>query len=222
MLKMPPTSPIRRTVVPAILSIGMLAIVILVALTPNTGAIPAQSACQYNNCSTPSQGLVIPTWGWILIALIVIAVLVGLLFMYSRRAGQRPPPEAVTVDSGSSGPSGPAAAEGPNASPELESAAIGAPIVAGAAVAGDAPYVETPQDVGATTPPPVAPAKGARAGAAAAAAVAGGAAAGADEPNIDALMDELDRISGEILKKGPKGGPPLGGSGGGSPPESSS
>ncbi|MCI4325454.1 MAG: hypothetical protein L3K00_06205 [Thermoplasmata archaeon] len=61
------------------------------------------------------------------------------------------------------------------------------------------PYLETPDDVGAAT----------------GAAVAGGAAAGAAaEPgDIDSLMGELDRISGEILKRGPgKKGPPSGGS----------
>jgi hypothetical protein len=60
------------------------------------------------------------------------------------------------------------------------------------------PYMETPDDV-------------------AAAAVVGGAAVGAAaaaEPgDIDSLMGELDRISGEILKRGPgKKGPPTGGS----------
>jgi hypothetical protein len=35
---------------------------------------------------------------------------------------------------------------------------------------------------------------------------AAGAAAGAPEPDIDSLMAELDKISGEILKKAPKPG----------------
>jgi hypothetical protein len=58
-----------------------------------------------------------------------------------------------------------------------------------------AEYVETPEDVGSAPPtlgtPPGAPA----------------AASGAKpeaEPDIDSLMAELDKISGEILKRTPK------------------
>jgi len=54
---------------------------------------------------------------------------------------------------------------------------------------GSAAYTETPEDV--SVPPPELPAT----------AGAGGAAEG----DIDSLMAELDRISGEILKQGPKG-----------------
>ncbi|MGI0151545.1 MAG: hypothetical protein ACREC5_06385, partial [Thermoplasmata archaeon] len=94
--------------------------------------------------------------------------------------------------------------------PELSPGATVVPaggIAAAAVPAVGATYLESPEDVGATAPPPVAPTppKGARAGAA----VAGAAG---EEPNIDALMDELDRISGEILKKDkvPKGAAPTG------------
>ncbi len=45
---------------------------------------------------------------------------------------------------------------------------------------------------------------------------AGAAAAEAEPADIDSLMGELDRISGEILKRGPgKKGPPSAGGGGG-------
>jgi hypothetical protein len=64
------------------------------------------------------------------------------------------------------------------------------------APAESAPYVETPDDIGTMG---------------GGVAVAGGAAAaGSEAPgDIDSLMGELDRISGEILKRGPgKKGPP--------------
>lgn len=215
---MAPNSSFRRTVIPALLAVGMLAIVVLAALTPNTGAVPAQSACQYNNCATPTQSSGLPTWAWILLALIVIAAIVAVLFLYNRRGGRRPPPEPVVTEAEAPAGGAPEASAVPE--PEAAGAAAGAVGAVGAVggasavAAAGAPYVETPEDVGATLPPPVAPAKSPRAGAAAAA----GAGAAAEEPNIDALMDELDRISSEILKKGGKGGPPSGGSGGGSPP----
>jgi hypothetical protein len=59
------------------------------------------------------------------------------------------------------------------------------------------PYLESPDDVGAAT-----------GAAAAGAGAAAGAAAAAEPGDIDSLMGELDRISGEILKRGPgKKGP---------------
>jgi hypothetical protein len=66
-------------------------------------------------------------------------------------------------------------------------------------------YMEGPDD------------RGYEEGAAPAAGAATGAAAAEAEPaDIDSLMGELDRISGEILKRGPgKKGPPTGGAGGG-------
>jgi hypothetical protein len=67
------------------------------------------------------------------------------------------------------------------------------------------PYVETPDDVGAGL-------AGAEVAGAAGAGAAVGAAA-AEPGDIDSLMGELDRISGEILKRGPgKKGPPGGAS----------
>jgi hypothetical protein len=52
-------------------------------------------------------------------------------------------------------------------------------------------------------PPPIPVSKVGTAGAAGASA---GVAAGATEPDIDSLMAELDKISGEILKRGAKKG----------------
>jgi hypothetical protein len=69
-----------------------------------------------------------------------------------------------------------------------------------------APYMEGPEDVAAGA------AVGAGAGAAAA------DASEAQPADIDSLMGELDKISGEILKRGPgKKGPPSGGAGDAAP-----
>jgi hypothetical protein len=62
-------------------------------------------------------------------------------------------------------------------------------------------YLETPEDVG-HAPPSVSPGVGPAIGGAA----VGGAAAAQAEPDIDSLMAELDKISGEILKKPSKKG----------------
>jgi len=72
--------------------------------------------------------------------------------------------------------------------------------------AGGAPaYLESPEDIG-HTPPSVAPGTMAVGGAAVGGAAVGGAAAAGAEPDIDSLMAELDKISGEILKKPSKKG----------------
>ncbi|MGC2790146.1 MAG: hypothetical protein WA547_08895, partial [Thermoplasmata archaeon] len=68
------------------------------------------------------------------------------------------------------------------------------------------PYLETADDVAgmpppAPTPAPAVPAAVVVAGGAAVGAGAGAVAADADEPDIDSLMAELDKISGEILKR---------------------
>jgi hypothetical protein len=120
----------------------------------------------------------LPTWELvsILVAIAAAAIAVALLVMNRRR---RPPP------------GGPVQAW------------QGAP-PAGAAPTGPAgptpPYVETPEDVG-QAPPAVSPGK-----AAAVAGVVAAPAAAEAEPDIDSLMAELDKISGEILKKPPKKG----------------
>ena len=83
--------------------------------------------------------------------------------------------------------------------PPQEWADAGAGGAGAAAAPGPvAPYTETPEDV--SVPPPVV-----------GGAAAGGAAGAAEgEADIDSLMAELDKISGEILKRGQtpkKGGP---------------
>lgn len=161
------TWPVRRFV-PITLGVGMFVVVVLAALTPNTGAVPAQTSCQYGNC--PNEGPGLATWA-IVAAVVVLVALVALALLLRRR--RRGGSSGGYPESLGGGPSmGATAPEGP----------------------AGAPYIEGPDDVG-QQPPVVAPAG---AGAAAGAAEGGG--------DIDSLMQELDRISGEILQRG--GTPP--------------
>jgi hypothetical protein len=164
----------------------MLAVIIAAGLSPNTGAVPAQSNCQYNQCV---GGTSIPWWvlGAIVVA-VVAALLIALLLMRRRR---RPPAAPVRpyVAPGA-GPAG------------------GAPAAAPAPTGPAPPYLETAEDVGAA--PPAVPAGGPPAGAVGGAAAGAAAGKAAEEPDIDSLMAELDKISSEILKR-PK--PPSGSTG---------
>ncbi len=186
---------VTHRIVPVALGVGMLALVVAAGLSPNAGAVPAQSYCQYNQCVA---GTGIPWWALAAIAIVVVAALLGaLLFM---RRGRRPPsqpvqpyagpPSGATGAAAAAAPSGPT---GPAATPE---------------------YVESPSDVSA--PPPVVPTSPPAGGGTPpkAAAPAGTAPAkpATGEPDIDSLMAELDKISTEILKR-PK--PPAGGASGG-------
>jgi hypothetical protein len=173
-----PTSDWKRRLVPLGLGAAMLATVIAAALTPNIGAVPAQSSCQYGTCSS---GTSTPFPWWIVaVVVVIVAALVLAYLLVGRR--RRPPARGLRPAEAAVPPSG-AAGGGPEAP--------GGPAAAA--------YVETPEDVGAAMPS-VAGVAGGAAGA--------GAAAGApeEEPDIDALMAELDKISGEILKKPPKTG----------------
>jgi len=130
----------------------------------------------------------IPTWEIVSILVVVAAAVIAAALILMRRR-RKPPATPVQAWQGAPGAgAGPAAVAPPPPTP---------------------PYIETPEDVG-HAPPAVAPAR-----AAGTAAVAAPAAA-AGEPDIDSLMAELDKISGEILKKAPKKG---GGAQGGEPTE---
>jgi hypothetical protein len=170
-----------RRIVPIVLGVGMLAVVLAAALAPNTGAISAQSNCQYGTC--PSSTTPFPWWILGVIAVLVAAAIIALLLFTRRRppagaAATQVPPAA---SAGGAGPGGPTPPAGPT----------------GEAGAASPAYLETPEDVGPSLPP---------VGAGVAAGAAGGAAAAEEEPDIDSLMAELDKISGEILKRAPKGG----------------
>ncbi len=210
---------LRERLLPALFGLAALGALIGGALAATAGPVVAQSNCQYTSCSTTSPG--VPTWVWASIAAIVIAALVAalLIFQHERRRRKPPagPPEGSETEPDGSGASvagGPEATPPPGAAGEaLAGSGLGA---AGAAVvsstdpgpgaaAGAPDYVEGPEDVGGPTAVMATPSPAT----AAAAPAAAGAADAAEEPNIDDLMDELDRISGEILKKDarpPKGG----------------
>jgi hypothetical protein len=175
-----------RRLVPILLGIGMLGTVVAAGLAPTIGAVAAQTNCQYGACPSGSST---PFPWWIVavvLAVVIVAALLGLLLFRRRPPSAPAAPEAWEPPAGASasGPSPPSVAP-------VAGAAMGAP-VAGAAAAN---YVEGPEDVG-QSPPAVGVAAGA----------AAGAAAGEAEPDIDSLMAELDKISGEILKKAPKKG----------------
>jgi H+/Cl- antiporter ClcA len=180
-----------RRLAPILLGAGMLGTVVAAGLSPTLGAVAAQSNCQYSQCQA-STAAPFPWWIVVVIVVVVLAVLIALLLLRRRPpAASTAAPEAWQPPEGAAG-GGPMA---PSAAPV---------VVAGVAAAPAAAYVETPEDVGQSLP---AVAAGAAAGGAA------GAATGEGEQDIDSLMAELDKISGEILKKAPKTG--TGGSGAG-------
>jgi hypothetical protein len=191
--------------VPIILGSAMLVVVLAAALTPNFGAVAAQSSCPYGNC-TSGSGSAFP-WTWLFVGLaIIIAAIILALLLISRRRKTPPPTTQAWVPGGAGGAGGPGGTPPPPPSGEM----AGAGAVAGTAAAGTAAdasspaYVETPTDVGVVPEAAGAAGAGAAAGAAAGtgAGYAEGSAAGGGD--IDSLMAELEKISGEILKKGQK------------------
>jgi hypothetical protein len=160
----------------------MFAVVALAAFGPATGVVLASSSCNYGTCTSAEPGPL--TWALGIIVAAIILLIAAAVILQRRRG--RPPSSGVAAYEGPTPPGG--AAGGPE-SP---------------ATAEGAPYLETAEDVGVMG-----------GGVAIAGAAAGGAAAGAageEAPgDIDSLMGELDRISGEILKRGPGKKPPTGG-----------
>jgi hypothetical protein len=170
----------------------MLVVVLAAALTPNFGSVAAQSSCPYGNCTSGSGSAFPWTWLFVGLAIIIAAIILALLLISRRR---RNPPAStqpwVPGGAGSTGgaPGGPGGAGSP---PSTGTSGVGA-------AGGTSPaYVETASDVG--TVPATAAVAGAGAAGGAAAGYAEGSAAGGGD--IDSLMAELEKISGEILKKG--------------------
>lgn len=188
----------HRRVVPVALGVAMFAVVLAAALAPNGGAVPAQTSCQYGVCNS-SEPAPIPLWVYIAIGLAILAAIIAAVAILMRRR-RRPPVAAAQpwVPQGAEPPppGDAGAAVGPEAAGLGAAAAVG-----GATAGGSTSYVETPQDVG--VPPPAIGGAGAAtaAGAGAGAGVAAASAEGGSD--IDSLMAELDKISGEILKRGP-------------------
>jgi hypothetical protein len=170
-----------RSLAPLVLALAMLAVVVAAGLTPNTGIVQAQTNSEYGQPA--SSGL--SPWAYLAAAAVaIVAALLLALFLMRRR---RPPPAATAppVQAWQSGPG----AGGPPTTPPTP------PPPPGVVPA----YLETPADVG-HAPPPVP----ATVGTAAGTATAPGAVSGGAGPDIDSLMAELDKISGEILKRGSK------------------
>jgi hypothetical protein len=129
-----------------------------------------------------SNGPGLLTYGVGAIVALIILLIAAAIIYQRRRGGGSIPPAA--------GGGAVAAWSGPTG-PESPAPAEAPP-----------PYIEGPEDAAVAI----------GAGAVAGGAVAGAAAADAEPADIDSLMGELDRISGEILKRGPgKKGPPSGG-----------
>ncbi len=167
----------------------MLAVVIAAALSPNTGVVQAQTNAQYNQ--SPSSTVSPYLYVGIGVAVALAALLVALLLMGRRRRRPPSPPPPQLWQGGPSAPTTAAAVAPPPPSP---------PPPSPPPPAAHPAYLETPEDVGQAAP--TGPIVGTGVGAGAA------AGAGAEaEPDIDSLMAELDKISGEILKRAPKKGP---------------
>lgn len=169
-------------IIPVALGVAMVGVIVAVALSPNTGAVPAQSSCQYNQCV---GGTGLPWWAFAAIVILILVALAAALILLRRR---RTPPRGGLKPADI--PSGPTAGASGGATPPPSTRPA---------------YLETPDDVGGALPAVTAPAVSGSVAATAAGAGAGAAAAG-DEPDIDSLMAELDKISGEILKR-PKNAP---------------
>ncbi|HEV2166858.1 MAG TPA: hypothetical protein VGS23_07800 [Thermoplasmata archaeon] len=73
---------LRKSIVPGVLGLAMLGVIVAAALAPNTGAVAAQSSCQYNNC-TASTG--ISPWVWVGAALVIVAAGIATFLLLARR-----------------------------------------------------------------------------------------------------------------------------------------
>ncbi len=216
----------RRAVVPLSLGLGMLGVVVAAGLSPNTGVVRAASNCTYGQCVASQPPF--PLWAVaVSVAAVVVALLLTLLLLRRRRRPGQPPSEWQGPGGSGGGPSG----DIPRA--DLAPVA-GTGAVAGSTVPAwhegtshDAEPEETPAEpeslpptggpsggmpeepeaaVSAPPLPPPAPSPGSPTvrGGPAPTPKAAEPAAEEGEPDIDSLMSELEKISGEILKKGPK------------------
>lgn len=207
----------RRAVVPLSLGLGMLGVVVAAGLSPNTGVVRAASNCTYGQCAATQT---FPIWAVAsAVAVVLVALLLALLLLRRRRRPGQPPSEWQ-------GPGGPGAPPDSGATTAEEMGTAGA-IAGSTAMAPpawhegatpDDPYAPAPSETGpppsggesmdyADVPVPVAPPSPEPPAPVEAPPPPTTPAAGASdeaEPDIDSLMAELEKISGEILKKSPK------------------
>jgi hypothetical protein len=218
-----------RTLVHLSLGLGMLGVVVAAGLSPNAGVVQASSNCTYGHCTSPST---FPYWlVGASVAAVVVALLLAFLLLRRRRRPGEPPSEWEGPGGAGGAPPGATGPEGPGS---VETAATGAAAMT-AAAAGTEPlwkegapeetpagpsteatgeYAGTPpapsptpsevpvlEPVPAVTPIPSEPG------------AMPSPPAEEAEPDIDSLMAELEKISGEILKQKPKkkNGPPSSG-----------
>jgi hypothetical protein len=200
----------KRPWIAVLLGAGMMVIILVAALAPNGTSLAASTPCQYSSCQNNSNSAGTPLWVYgSIVGAIVAAAAIGLaalLIMRRRRPPQSPGDEdAEAADAAGSTPpgvmgggsSGGAATAGSSAGSGASAAGasrggasgVGTAAVLAAGAAGAAVGAAASRNRAAPAAVPVA------------GAAAGAAAEGADPPNIDELMDELDRISNEILKK---------------------
>lgn len=156
----------------------LLAGIAVLAILVGAGLLPNTGAVPASaSCPygncSTSSSSPVPLWLYGVLGALLIVAAVLAVFLLRRR--KTPPGGPVAAWSGEAGP-----AEGPSG-PEGPAVEEG---VAGPAAAG-ATYIEGPEDVGHAPPVSEAP------------------AAPKGEEDIDSLMKELDKISGEILKRGP-------------------
>jgi hypothetical protein len=220
-----------RTIVHLSLGLGMLGVVVAAGLSPNAGVVQASSNCTYGHCTSSST---FPYW---LVAASVAAVVVALLLAFLLLRRRRRPGEPPSEWEGPRGPGGapPGATGGPEGPGSVETAATGAAAMTAGGVgpepmwkegapeetpaepsggpSTEAPgeYVETPPAPSPTPSeaPALEPAPGVTPTPSQPGATPSPPAEEA-EPDIDSLMAELEKISGEILKQKPrkKNGPP--------------
>jgi outer membrane biosynthesis protein TonB len=211
-----------RAIVHVSLGLGMLAVVVAAGLSPNAGIVQATSNCSYGQC--PSTSTPFPLWAvGASVAAVVVALLLAFLILRRRRRPGQPPSEWE----GPGGPGGPPPGAGGPGTPGLYGVAAGAGAGTGAMAAGstaepewqessvqpeepmagtEPAYVEAPPPPppAPVTPPPPAPMPTPVAPPVAAAPKPPAPPAEEAEPDIDSLMAELEKISGEILKQKPK------------------
>lgn len=152
----------------------MLTVLVAATLAPLSVAVPADSNCEYGTCPAANNNL-LPLEIALVVLILAAVILATLILLRRRRRPPTPGPMGAWSGQPPSGATGAGAAE-----------TTTAPIAgAGAAAA----YIETPEDVG--VPPPAVPQPSTTP-----------PAEGAPEADIDSLMQELDKISNEILKRG--------------------
>ena len=171
----------------AILGSALLLVVVAAALTPNFGTVSAQSSCPYGNCTSGSGSSFPWTELFIGLAVILAALILAMLAIYYRR--RKPPADDDSDVPGGAGSTG----IGTTPPPSTGTTQIGTSAEAGPS------YLDATKFFGTIPPPPD------EAGSGATAAWAGTTSYAARsvgvEADLDSILAEIEKISGEILKR---------------------